>query len=170
MLLKKSKKGSIVDVAFVIVVLLGLAIFILIVGKVYPTITEQIKTTAIGSNNNSVQALNSTDSIAGKGDMVFLFIFVGLSIAVFISSFFIDSSPILIPVYIIALSLLLIFAGVSERVYESFAEEPTFSAVAESNPMITYLMSHLFIIAIGLGVISMILIFAKPRGYSGGGF
>ena len=40
-----NKKGSVIDIAFLIVVVIGLSIFILIVGKVFPAITSQIKTT-----------------------------------------------------------------------------------------------------------------------------
>lgn len=170
MLKKLRKKGSIVDVAFLIVVLLGFSIFFLIVAKVFPTITNQISLTEIGSNEASVSALESTENTVGEGDMVFLFIFTGLVMAIFITSFFIDSSPILIPVYIIALALLLIFSAVSENVYHSFSEHPTFSEVSPNHPVINYIMEHLFLISIAVGVLSMILIFAKPRGYSGGGF
>ncbi len=168
MLNKQQKKGSIVDIAFFLVVILGLAIFILIVGKIYPEITNQIKQSDIGDNANSVEALDTTEYIAGKGDMVFIFIFSGLIMAVLITSFFIDSSPILIPVYIISLGLLIIFSVVSENVYDSFSTNPSFSTVAATQPIAAFIMTHLVMVSIGVGVLSMILIFAKPRGYGGG--
>jgi len=170
MLKSPNKRASIVDVAFLLVVVLGLGIFILVVGKVFPMITDQIGDSEIGTNANSVEALDATDKIAGKGDMVFMFIFVGLTISIFITSFFIESSPILVPIYIIALGLLIIFAVVAENVYESFTDTDTFSAVAATQPVTAFIMTHLVMIAIGVGVISMVLIFAKPRGYSPGGF
>jgi len=164
----ENKKGSIVDIAFILVAILGLAIFILIVGYVFPQITSQIKTSAIGNNTASVAALNSSNDITARFDTIFLIIFVGLSISVLVTSFFIESSPILIPIYIIALGLLIIFASVSETVYNNFAESPTFSSVALSHPITGYIMSNLIMVSIAIGVLSMILIFAKPRG--GGAF
>ena len=164
MLKSLNKKGSIVDIGFLLVVLLGLGIFIMVVAKVFPMITSAIGDTPIGDNVNSAAALNATDSIAGRGDGVFLIIFIGLTIAIFITSFFIDSSPILIPIYIIAVGLLIIFAVVAENIYESFISEPTFTGIV--HPMTNYIMSHLVLIAIGVGVISMILIFAKRGGGS----
>jgi hypothetical protein len=167
---KKSKKGSIVDVAFLLVAILGIAIFILIVGYIFPQITGAIKTNSpIGNNTASVAALDSSDNIISRFDYIFLTIFVGLSISVLISSFFIDSSPILIPVYIIALGILIIFAVVAENIYESFAESATFAATAATHPITNYVMSHLIMVAIGVGVLSMVLIFAKPKGNSGYG-
>lgn len=165
-----NKKGSVIDIAFLIVVVIGLSIFILVVGKVFPAITAQIKTTDIGKNPNSVNALNMTEKVAGKGDMIFLFMFSGLSIAVFITSFFIDSSPIFIPIYIIALALLLIVAVVAENIYTQYAETPEFSQIAQKNKIVDYLMRHLLMVSIAVGVISMALMFAKPKGYGGGGF
>lgn len=164
----KSKRASIVDVAFLLVVVLGLGIFIMVVGKVFPMITQQIGLSEVGDNANSVEALDKTDEIAGKGDMIFIFIFSGLVIAVLITSFFIESSPILVPIYIIALALLIIFAVVSENIYEAFTDTTTFSAVAATQPITNFIMTHLVMISIGVGVLSMVLIFAKPRGQVGG--
>ena len=167
---KKSKKGSIIDVAFLLVAILGIAIFILIVGYIFPQITGAIKTNSpIGNNSASVTALDSSDHTASMLDTIFLIVFIGLSISVLISSFFIDSSPILIPVYIIALGILIIFAVVAENVYESFANSATFAATASTHTITNYIMSHLIMVAIGVGVLSMVLIFAKPKGNGGYG-
>jgi len=159
-----NKKGSIIDVAFLLVAVLGLAIFILIVGYVFPQITSQIGASDVGNNTASMTALNSSDNVTARFDGIFLIIFIGLAISVLITSFFIESSPILIPIYVIALGLLIIFAVVVENIYESFANANTFIVIAESHPITQYIMSHLVMIAIGVGVLSMILIFAKPRG------
>lgn len=165
-----TKKGSIIDVAFLLVAVLGLAIFILVVGYIFPQITAGIKTSAIGSNTASVAALDSTDNIVSRFDTVFLIIFIGLAISVLVSSFFIGSSPILIPIYIIALSILMIFAAVVEKVYDAFATNVTFVATAATHPITGYILSHLIMAAIGIGVLSMVLIFAKPGGQNQGGY
>ena len=164
-MLRKNKKGSIIDIAFLLVALLALGIFILVVAKVFPSITTQLAKTQIGSDPASQGALNYTDDLAHRGDMVFMFIFIGLSIAIMITSFFIETSPILIPVYIIALAILIIFAVVSQKVYLSFSTSATFNAI--SYPIVDFIMSNLVMIAIGVGVLSLILMFAK-RGFAGG--
>ena len=162
------KKGSIIDIAYLLVAILGIGIFILIVGYVYPQITSQIKGSEVGNNSASVTALASTDNIVSRFDSIFLIIFIGIAISVLITSFFIDSSPILIPVYIIALAILITFAVIAEHVYTGFAENADMAATALNHPITSYILSHLVFVAIGVGVLSMILIFAKPRGTSGG--
>ena len=72
-----NKKGSIVDIAFLLVTALGLGIFLLIVGYVFPQITSQIGDSDIGTLNSSMSALNTTDTVAGSGNMIFLTVFIG---------------------------------------------------------------------------------------------
>jgi hypothetical protein len=166
--LRESKKGSIIDIAFVLVAILGLAILLVIAGYIYPRITGQIKATeGIGNDSSAVAALNYTESLTTRYDSLFLMIFIGLSISVLITSFLIDSSPIFIPIYIIALGLLIIFAVVVENVYDKFLTDATLGATALSHPITLYILTHLVMVTIGLGVLSMILIFGKSS-ISGG--
>jgi hypothetical protein len=162
-----NKRGSIVDIAFLLVVAMVHSIFLLVVSYVFPQITAGISASPIGNLTSSQSALNSTNTIAGSGNMVFLTIFIGLCITVLITSFFIDSSRILVPIYIIGVGFLILFAVIVENVYEGFAESATFAATAATQPTIDFIMNHLVAIAIGVGVLSMILIFAKSGGVGG---
>ena len=157
-----SKRGSIVDIAFIIIALLGLAIFIVVIGYVYPQITTAIRGTPIGNNTASAQALNQVDTGIGRMDNIFLIIFVGLTVALFVTSYKIDSSPALMPIYIILLALLVIIGITAQYVFEKFTEIPTFQPTAVLDIMMSKIMGNLTVISIVLGVISMVLIFAKP--------
>lgn len=161
----KNKKGSIVDIAFLMVAIFGLAIFILVVGFVFPQITDKISESAIGENNDSLQALEASEGITQRFDVVFLTIFSGLVFAVLITSFFIDSHPIFIPVYIIALGLLALFAVIAENIYEAFSLSDQLSSTAATYPIVNFIMLNLVYVAIGAGIMSMVLIFAK-RGFT----
>lgn len=162
--LKGDKRGSIFDVAFILVALLGTAIVILIIAYVFPQITAQIGATEIGNLSSSQAALDKTDNITGNLDNIFLTIFAGLSIAVFVTSFKIDSSPALIPIYIILLAMLVTVAAVGEYVYTEFSEVSQFAATAATHQVTNYIMSNLIITSIIIGVLSFILVFAKPGG------
>jgi len=163
--LKGNKKGSIIDIAFLLVGIFGLAFFILIVGYVFPQITDKIKDSQIGENNDSLQALEATDGITQRFDVIFLTIFSGLVFAVLITSFFIDSHPIFIPVYILALGLLVLFAVIAENIYEAFSLSDQLSSTTLTYPITNAIMLNLVYVAIGAGILSMVLIFAK-RGFT----
>jgi hypothetical protein len=164
-----NKKGSIVDIIFLIITLLGLAILIIVMMKVFPAITAQLKVSAINESAGSVAALDKTDSIVFGLDYIFLVIFAGLSIGIFITSYKIDSSPGLMVVYIILLALLVAISAIMQFVYGSFSTANELAGLASTySPMMDNIMSHLIIASIGVGIVSFVLIFAKPRG--GGGY
>jgi len=165
----KNRRGSIIDIAFLLIGILGLGILLLIIGYVFPQITGQIKATeGIGNDTGAVAALDYTDSLMGRLDGIFLIIYIGLAISVLITSFFIDSSPIIIPIYIIALLLMVGFAVIAENIYSAFSESATFATVSATHPITGYILNHLWVTTIAIGVLSMILIFAKPKNAGGG--
>jgi hypothetical protein len=159
-----NKKGSIQDVLFVIIALLGLSIFILIVAYVFPQIYTQIQASPIGNNTDANQALNKGISIAGSLDKIFLIIFVGLTIALMVTSYNIYSKPALIPIYIIILAIMITISAVAQYVYQRFTDGTVFETVGAAQQIINYTMNNLILISLGLGVLSFILIFAKPAG------
>lgn len=159
-----NKRGSIQDVIFILIALLGLSIFILIVAYVFPQIYTQIKASPIGNNTDSAQALDKGISIAGSLDKVFLIIFVGLVISLMVTSYNIYSRPVFVPIYIILLALTVTIAAVGQYVYERFTTGTVFSATSLAQQAMHYTMTNLIIVAVGMGVLSMILIFAKPAG------
>jgi len=164
-----NKKGSAVDIAFLIVSAIGLAIFVMVIFKVFPAINTQLKASAIGGLNESVKALDSSTAIATGLDKIFLTIFIGLTIAVFITSFRIGASPIMLPIYLVVMGLLLVISFTMQYVYGKFAENSDLVAGVTASPMMNNIMSHLGIVSIGIMVLSMILIFAKPINQGQGG-
>lgn len=161
----RNKKGSIIDIAFIIIALFGLAIFIGVIVYVFPQITTQISASPLGNNSASAAALDTTESLMDRMGSVFLIIFVGLTIGVFITAYQIDSSPAFIPLYIILLALLITVASVIQYSYNAFEDNSVLGTT--QNAMVSLLMSKLVLIAVGIGVMSMILIFAKPKPYGG---
>jgi hypothetical protein len=164
----KNKRGSISDIAFLIIFLIGFAIFILVAGYVVPQITGALDDSPIGNNSASHSALSFTESLAGRFDNILLIMFVGIVIGVFITSFMIESNPIFVPIYILLLGFLVLFAVIMENVYEAFNTGVLASTYA-THTMTNYLLTHLVYITIAVGCLSMILIFARPRIFSGMG-
>ena len=153
-----------------IISLLALTIFIIVIAYVFPLVNSSIRDTAINNVSSSASALNSEDSLVTRLDGVFVTVFVGLALSVLVTSFFIESSPILIPIYIISLGILVSFSAVVQYMFSSLASNVTLASTISNKPMISFLMGHMIFISIGVGVLSMILMFAKPRGSSGGSF
>jgi hypothetical protein len=163
----QNKRGSIVSIAFLVVFLFAFAIFILIAGYVVPQITGALSDSEIGNNSASQGALTYTENLTQRFDGILLVMFIGLTIGVLITSFMIDSNPIFIPIYILLLAILVLFAAVVENIYEAFNTGVLASTYAQ-HTITNFLMSHLVYISIAVGCLSMILIFARPRAGMGG--
>jgi hypothetical protein len=158
-----NRKASIVDVAFLIVLAIAFSVFLIITGYIYVTISDEIERSVVGTDPNSLQALSTVQALVYQFDYLFLIIFIGFSLTVFITSYQIDTKPIFIPFYILSLAILVIIAAVGQYIWEQIAAVPEFMAQVAEKTMTSYIMNHLILTSIGVGVLSMILIFAKPR-------
>lgn len=159
----RNKKGSISDVLLIIVLLLGVSIFLVVVGYTLGAIFTALQGSELGSDPNSNSLLSIGQTFLLNFDYLFIVIFAGLIIGTIVSSYKIESSPIFIPIYFILLLMVLLIALVAQTVYLSLAEVETFSATIANKPFMNFVMSNLLKVAIGVGVITFIMVFAKPK-------
>jgi len=160
--IKVNKKGSIEDIFFFVIMMLGLALFIMILAYVIPKVTEEMAKTDINNSAAARTMFGESDKIIDRLDPVYLIIFAGLIIAIFIVSFMIDSHPVFIPIYILLLGFAVVFGVIANHVYDEFAANADLSAVAADQTFMIAIMDHFILILVGVGIISMIIIFAKP--------
>lgn len=96
-------------------------------------------------------------------DGVLMFAFLLAVILLFISAFLIDANPFFMILYILMLFLTIVFApeilGAINRIYEAneFAQEVTLL------PFIDFLRLNFGIVLTGIGILTMIIIYAKIR-------
>lgn len=161
---RKNKRGSMIDVFFLVVTITGLAIFILIVSHVTPKITDGLKEMdGLNKTNESKEALDAVEENNNKLDGILLFIFVGLIIGIFITAFLIDSHPVFVVVYIFLLGFSVLIGVIMNKVYESFYNSETLNETARELTFTTAILNNYVPIIIGVGIITMIIIFAKPK-------
>jgi len=165
----KNKKGQIdfPIVTFAIIVL-GLIIISPVVLKV---VRSTLTPTASALNNMTGQGgeLASTNVNYVLGifvnfwDGVIIFMFLFSIILLFISSFMIDSHPLFMVVYILILFLTVVFApeilGAIDRIYEANA----FATEIPLIPFIDFIRLNFGIILTAIGILTMIIIYAKLR-------
>jgi len=162
-----NKTGSIQDIFFFLVMILGIALFILIVGYFVTEVTSQMESTVLNESAPTRTMLNYSDSIVSKLDYVFLIIFVGLIIGILISSFMIESHPIFVPIYTFLLGFAVVVGVIMGHVYDKFTENVDLAATAATHTFTSAIMDNFVKIIIGVGILSMIIIFAKARGREG---
>ena len=146
-----------------LVALFGLAVFIIIVTYVIPQVTEGLRESSLNDTAASRYALSTADDLTTRLDPIFLFIFVGLLMGMLISSFLIESHPVFIPIFIFLLAFSLILGGIMSNVYEEFIDNAILNATAGDQTYTNAIMDNYVLVLLGVGILSMIIIFARAR-------
>lgn len=167
---KYNKRGDVTDVFTVAFWLLVIGIGVFSVMFIVFQITDPLRETAIGENNSSLAAISSLENYASFGlPGAFLVVFFGLLLGVLISSFFVKTHPIFIPIYILFSIVSLIVAPILGNVWGNFRDVEGFSELLELNSvtsLMNIILSNLVLVTIIVFILSLIIIFAKPGGGS----
>lgn len=162
--LKRNKIGSIQDVFFFVIFAVGFAIFLIVVSYVMNNVTGKLLESALNESEAARNALGYTETLTAQFDALWLFVFVGLLIGVLISSFMIKSHPIFIPIYIIFLGVAVLVGVIMNNVYLDFTANATLAATAATHVFSNAVINNYVLVIIGVGILSMIIIFARPVG------
>jgi len=159
-----NKKADFTGILVLIVSIAAFAFFLVIVGYVVPKITtplqEQLGITQ--EINNSLQA--GVNLTTNTFPTLWMIMFGGLMLGLFITAWFIPSHPIFIPIFAILLIIAVVIAIPISNAYSDFAANPTLSGTANQYGLINFVMGNLPIIAFFIGIIILIISFAKPGG------
>lgn len=165
MLKRINKKASIEDVVFVLAFIFALAIGFIIIKNVVPQITEELKSSSFSDNNATVQAINKTENIVNNStDYLYLMIFAFLVIGIIISGFMISAHPVFIPIFIVLLGITITLGIMLSNAFSEISEVPSFNDTISDMPFTSAIMDNLPIIIFIVGIIVMVIVFAKLYG------
>jgi len=174
---KRNKKAQIEQIMFIMVTLVGFVLAALI-GK---TILTQVESGFADSDigTNETQKVFDDFKVAWPTfDYMILFILVGLTIALIITSFLIPTHPVFLVINIIGMfGLIWGGAALSNMYYELTASDgtnPVFNSIVEDGQndfaKMTFIMKYLPWISLIIVFISSMIMFSKgSRGDGGGG-
>lgn len=159
----KNKRGDATEGLTFIIIIFVLAISLIISGFVVTKMILVVKNTPLNQTAVSAQIIEGMDNLSTNGvNKAFVFIFSGLILGMFLSSFLVRVHPAFLFIYVI----MLIFAGfvalLLTNVYNAFVANQQISAYASSLTGIDYIMKHSLKILIAVVCISLIILFAKP--------
>jgi len=167
-LILKDKRGDLTDIMTVgfWLLVIGIGIFAVMFFS-FQTISP-LKESAIGEDENALAALNSWEtytSLAVPG--TFLIIFFALLLGILVSSFFIRTYPIFIPIYILFAIISIIVAVALGNVWGNLKDITEFQAILDTNNItniMDVIMSNMVLVTLVIFILSLIVIFAKPGG------
>ncbi len=164
------KKGDLPDMLIFLITITILATGFFVLAFVVPEITEGLNDAGL---NGSVEGANAIEELTKVGTKTiqngFFLLFVGLIAGVMISSFLVRTHPIFIFLYIIFLGLTVFLGTYLGNMYETISTTTIFASTLASQGLINLVMQNIVKIIVGVGALSMVIVFAKFSSFRGGG-
>ena len=159
----KNKRGDFTGLLYLVVMIAATAFFLLIAGYISTQISTSMDDKIGVLNNESSAMFDATTNTANNSlTAVWFIIFGGLLLGLFITAWKIPTSPIYVPVFIILLIITIIVAVAMSNAYEMLYESNQLSDIANTQGAINFIMSNLPYVALIIGIIVLIITYAKP--------
>ena len=161
----KNKKAQINDMMFVIATVTGIALTMLIAGFIFFKIQPSMTNPDIATTE-SADAFNAFEVAFPMFDYSFMFLIIGLTIGLIVTSLFIPTSPVFIVINIIGFIVLVFLGAIFANLYGSFIEEGdgnmTMGDIAQDNyPITSFFMQYLPYFCAAIVFIMTIVMYAK---------
>lgn len=159
-----NKKGQVMEIAFVLFLIVSVAICAVLSAYVYNAIKVNINDPAIATAE-STAAYNSFESAFPLIDNGILFIVFGLTIGLVVTSFLIPTHPAFFVLNVIGFIMLVFIGAVYSNTFASIAMiDPQFENMTNTYfDSTAYIVWKLPYIAAGLVLITSIVMFAKGK-------
>lgn len=168
------KKGSIVDIFFIMIVLFMLGIGFLLFHHVWgselvPKINNTVQDSNFLNNQNADEfshALGESQELLSLLDYVFVMIFFGFLIALVILSFRVTTSPVFFIIFIIVLALAIMISVFISNAYQQFALNSLMSGSEASFSMMEFILDNLPYLTFIFGMVMVVIMYVRSRGAS----
>lgn len=158
----QTKKGDLPDMLIFLVSITILAVGIFVFAYIIPTISTGLADAGL---NNSAEGVSAIAQMNNLGTNIlqngFFLLFVGLIMGTMISSFLARTHPIFLFLYIIFLGITIFLATYLGNFYETFSSTGIFADTLASQTLINLVMNNLVKITLGVGALSMVILFSK---------
>ena len=165
-LFPKNKRGDVTDIITIGFWLLVIAIGIMAVMFIIFKMVSGLQSSVISTSPIANTSLNTIKDYGSNAvPSTFLIIFFGLLLGIVVSSFFVKSHPIFIPVYILFAIMAIIVAVALGNVWGALKDVSIFSSILGTNSItgiMDTIMSHMVLVTLVTFILSIIIIFAKP--------
>jgi len=167
--LLKDKRGDFTGVLYFVASISAFAIFLLIVGYIGTTVSEEMKATINSSSDVVNQAFDTTTTVSTVTlSSLWYIMFGGLLIGLFITAWFIPTHPVFAVPFIILLVIAIIIGVAMSNAYEALQAVTELATVSAWQSGIGWVMSKLPFVALIVGIMALVVTFAKPGEGTGG--
>ena len=153
----KSKKGSLADFFIIpaFLLLIGLVVFVTLI-----MINKVSDTGVFDSNAVASNAITKAKTTFSMFDNLMIFIIVGLSLYVLVSSAVVMNHPAFFILGFVLLVIAITFSAIVSNSYWDITQDSNIASVSQNYPKLNYLMNHLpyYIVFMGMATITLMFI------------
>lgn len=152
------------DVVFIGVILFVIAIGFFVIKFTSDTIvSKMVSIPMINQSQDTVNSLTGMQSkVNNRLDYLFLGLFIGLTLALIITGWFIGGQPIFAFIYTIIVVVSVILSTVFASTWQSITQASIFGTTVSTMPITNHILSWLPLYVAIIGFIGLIVMFAKP--------
>lgn len=148
----------------VLAAILLMASFTMVIAfTIWTAFSTQFNAT-IGTGGPHSDIITNVNSVFNLFDSMFVYLTIGLMIALVISLYYIDTNPIFFFVTFFVLIISLVLSGQFSNIWEAVVNSPQFNATAGSFVQTNWIMSNLPLVSLAAIVIASIILYAKLGG------
>ncbi len=153
----KNKKGSLQSAIYIASVLIFFGIVVLFGFKISDEFNTHVQNDALTAvfPDDAKEAGNTLTSVfPNLIDRIFMFFFIGLCIASIILATLVRIHPVFIPLYLIALVIIIFLSGMLSNIYQEMAANTNLVAQSEQMVFMSYILGKL---PLFIGIIGFII-------------
>ena len=158
--LRRSKKGSLVDIVFIGVVLTVFSILVLIGLKIATEVEDNIDANPLFTGTEAASEIEEVRvKYTNTIDNTFFFLMIFVALAVLVLAALVRIHPMFIPFYFIGWVIVIFLSGIFSNMYQAMAADANLEAVAAELTFISSVMTALPIIVGIFGIILMAIMY-----------
>ena len=156
-----NKKGNIVDILYLGVIIFTFAILTIIGGKILGDVKDQFNST-VGIENSTIERMNMfEEKYTPTFDGLFIFILGALSVVVILSAFFVRTHPAFYFIAVIAMILFIFINAILGYGFNKIATAEEFIEVANEFTVMNFVMGNFPVIMLLISFVIIIVLFSK---------
>ncbi len=160
--LRKSKRGSVLDLLLIPALLFMIVVFLIVSFMVFSKVNS---TNIFSTNAQADKAMDDANQTFLNMDNMIMFVLVGLSLFTIISGFLFGSHPVMFFFSIFFLIISIITAAALSNAYDTFDAQSQISTYSDQFPKVSFIMSKLPFYMVFMGFATLIAMYAGWNKY-----
>ena len=156
-----TKKAQVIDLLYMSMILVTIAVLGLIMYKVITDVNDQFaQDENIGSDERDLSQ-NYENKMPNMVQQLFMIALIGIGIVTLVSSFMVLSHPVFYGLMFVVLAFMTWINSIYANFWQDFASTENFGAIVNNFPMMTYILRYFPLVILVISIIIVVVMVSK---------